>query len=264
MTKTERTERMLALKALAEAKAEEWNEATDQKNYEAAFKADEEMTKAVNEYTALKQAEVFEECAESDDPMLEAVKRLQYETIRVKEIKVGELKIPTKTIDNTMKDIDLLKLHKKVDGGIGADPQWNIKAERLGFLLTAKVAWELGDRRSRVNPEKELKAKDLLKEISDSYAMSAIARDIDNGGIPTSNKAVKELLAEVIKAMIGEDYEPTDYDVNFLLNGYTKKSKKALAIACSNHRGTRALLANICNHIVLNRTYTAEYKTVKK
>ncbi len=63
--------------------------------------------------------------------------------------------------------------------------------------------------------------------------------------------------------MIGEEYKATSHDVNFLMSVYSKKGKKALAVACANHRFFTGYIAEICHKIVLDKEYSVEFKTAK-
>lgn len=214
------------------------------------------MDQSVNEYTAIAREECFNALKATDDPMLEAVKVLEFATIKVvdkkEEIEVngGKVKIPVVKIDDTTKFIDPLKLHKFVGGsGIGKDEKWMYMIEKLNFLMTARVCKELN-----TDP----------KELNDSYAMKDISKSIDLGKSVTSNTNLLKSLQKVVNAMIGDEYHALSHDVNFLNRVYCRKGKKALSVVCANHKYMRQYVMEICHRIVMNeKGYVTEFKTVK-
>lgn len=236
------------LREKAEELVRVYNEAVQSGDYELAYKTNEEITETVNEYTAIARDECFSECKAADNPMLEAVKRLSFKTIGTKDTKQGEEKIPVRKIIDRERAIDLLKLHKSVEGGIGVDKNWAYLAEKLNFLLTAQKAVDLG-----INP----------KEVHDSYSMSEIAKQIDMGKTPTSKTNILKTLQTVITAMLGDGVKATSHDVNYLMSVYSRKNRRALTVACATHRYFRGYLAEICNHIITGNPYEVEYRKVK-
>ena len=212
-----------------------------------------ELEQIINQYTSIAREICFDECKATGDPMFEAVKRLTFATIGLKETKRGDTeKISVFEIVDKSKNIDLLKLHKSVEGGIGKDPKWNGMIERMNYHMTARQAKRL------------LKNKDhltsVLREISDSYAMCQIARDMDMGKDPTSNTKLLATLQSVVTAMIGEEYKVTSHDVNYLVDLYASKGKKALTVNCANHRYFRTYIAAICHGIVTGEDYEVSFK----
>lgn len=238
------------LRKKAEALIKDYNDAVQSGNYEASVKLNEEIEKTINEYTSIVRTECFDALKETDDPMLEAVKQLTYPTIRAKDTKAGEEKIPVRTLEDIDRPIDLLKLHKHVGGdGIGVDKNWAYIAEKFNFLLTAQKAVDLG-----IDP----------KTINDSYAMSKISRQFDMGRTPTSKTNILKTLQGVITAMLGEEYKATSHDVNFLMAVYSRKNRNALTVTCANHRYLRQYLAEICHRIVTNGSYELDYRRIQK
>lgn len=248
MTREEKFARMAELRATVEAKVKEYNEAKIDKKFEEVAAIDEVIEKAVNEYSGIARGICFEDCAATENPMMEAIKRLSYETIGIKDTPETNDKAAAREVVTKERQIDLLKLHKYVNGGIGSNKEWNYYVEKFNYLLTAKKAIDLGIK---------------VKEINDSYAMSDISKQIDMGGTPTSNTNILKTLTTVVQAMIGEEYKPSSHDVSFLLSVYSKKSRKALTVSCANHKYMRGYLMEICNRIVTGKTYGIEYKAVK-
>lgn len=208
------------------------------------------IEQTINEHTSIAREECFTALKATDDPMLAAVKQLTFPTIRIVDKKVGEeTKIPVSSIEDSEKAIDLLKLHKAVEGGIGQNKQWAVMVEKFNFLMTAQKAVDLG-----IGP----------KAIHDSYAMSDIARQIDMGKTPTSKTNLLKTLQAIVTAMVGEEYKATSHDVNFLMSVYSRKNRKALTVTCANHKYMRQYLMEICHRIVEGKTYAVDYKQIRK
>ena len=271
MTKAERIAEMQVLREKAESLVMQYNEGIQNGNPNPTIEVNvldsngnvtgtkaEYITnlidEVVNKYTAIAREICFAECRETDDPMLEAIKRLTFATIGMKVSKKGEEKIPVAEIIEKNKAIDLLKLHKTVDGGIGKDPKWNGMVEKMNFHMTARQA-------KRIVKKKENLTR-VLTEINDSYAMSDIAKAIDMGKDPTSNTKLLGTLQGIVTAMIGEEYKATSHDVNFLTDLYATKGRTALSVNCANHRYFRAYIAAICHSIVTGEDYEISFKKV--
>lgn len=246
------------LRALAEELTEKFNEAIHNGKYDESAKLDEEIAQTVNEYTSVARDECFGRILATEDPMMAAVRELTFQTIRVVDRKVGDEKIPVREVVDADKYIDLLKLHK-AGGGIGKDKNWPFAVEKLNFLLTAQKCIELGTRESEHKTVSQ-----VLVEMSDSYAMSDIAKAIDMGKTPTSKTGILKALQAVVTAMIGEEYKATSRDVAYLLSVYSRSSRKALTVTCANHKYLRQYLANVCNRIVKGEYYVVDYKKTNK
>lgn len=249
MTKEQQTKKLQELRASVEEKVKAYNEAFQSKDFEASTKLDAEITEAINEYTGIVRDMCFEECKQSADPMLAAVRMLSFITIGVKDATEGDDKVPVRSVIEKERQIDLLKLHKYCDG-IGADHNWLYMVEKFNLLLTAQKAVDLG-----IDP----------KAINDSYAMSEIARGFDMGKNPTSKTNILKTLRAIIAAMLGEEFanKATSHDVNFLMSVYSRKSRKALTVTCANHKYMRGYVMEICHRIVTDKAYEVDYKKAK-
>lgn len=241
------TAKLAALRSEAENLVKEYNGALQSGKFEEASKADKAMTEKINEYTATVRDMCFEDCKNTENPMITAVTTLSYVTIGTKDEQKGDDKVPVRSIVDKERQIDLYKLDKHC-GGIGADKNWMHIAQKMNQLLTAQKAVDLG-----LNP----------KAVYDSYAMSEIAREFDMGKNPTSKTNLLRTLQTVITAMLGEGYKATSHDVNYLLSVYSKKTRKALTVACADHRHFRNYMAEICHRIVTGKTYELSYKAKK-
>jgi len=238
------------LREKAESLCKDFNDKIQNGDYEGAMKVNEEMEQVIGEYTSKARKECFDAIAEKENPMIVAIEMLTYPTIKMRDTKQGEEKIPVRIIEDIERSIDLLKLHKHVGGdGIGANKKWAYMIEKLNFLMTAQKAVDLG-----VDP----------KRVNDCYAMSEISREIDMGKTPTSKTNILKTLNMVVAAMIGEEYKATSHDVNFLMSVYSRKNRKALTVTCANHKYMRQYMAEVCHRILLNKQYEVDFKQIKK
>lgn len=213
------------------------------------------IDEVVGEYNAQSRSDVLKECAESDDPMMAAIRRLQYPRIAAKEVKIPDTDEVKLELADRFGDIDTYALHRKA-GGIGKVENWWAEIEQLNLQLTLKTARELG-----IDPVKA--------GINDSFAMKELSKqaklsDGDSKKDPTSEKNLLETLQYVINKMIGEEYRATAEDVKFLIKAHSKKdNKQKLRVACQNNTHFRQTIVDICHRIVMDGEYTVDYKKVK-
>ena len=247
MTREENIAKLAQLRSEAEALVKDYNEAIQNGKFEDATKAESAAIEKINEYTGVVRDMCFEDCKNTDNPMLAAVQTLSYVTIGVKDEQKGDDKVPVRSIVDKERQIDLLKLHKYC-GSIGADENWVHIAQKLNFLLTAQKAVDLA-----LN----------LKDVHDSYAMSEIARQFVIVKNPTRKNNLLKSLQAVVSAMLGADYKATSHDVNYLMSVYSRKNRKALTVTCANHRYFRNYLAEVCHRIVTGKSYELDFKTKK-
>lgn len=250
MTREESMTKLVELRTKVDGFVKTYNEAYQSGKMEKAMKARTEAENNVNEYTRIVRDMCFEECKESGDPMRKAVEMLSFVTIALKDNKPKEEeKFAVLTVVDKEKPIDLEKLHKYC-GTIGKDPQWLYKAQKLNFLMTCKVCEELG-----IDP----------KEVHDSYSMAEIAKQVDMGKNPTSNTNLLKSMQTVVTAMLGEDCKATSHDVRFMDRSYARKGKKALSVACANHKTFFGIMAEVCHRIITpGAQYTVDYKKIKE
>ena len=248
MTRAEKEAKLKELRATVDEKVKAYNEAMQDGKFDDVQKLDTEITDSVNEYTSIVRDMCFEDCAASDDPMMAAVTALSFMTIGVKDTKKGDEKLPVREVIEKERQIDLLKLHKFVEGGIGHNKEWAYMIEKFNLLMTCQKAKDLG-----IDPT----------VINDSYAMSEIAKGYDLGKNPASKTNLLKTLTAIVQAMVGEEYKPVSHDVNFLLSVYSRKSRKALTVTCANHKYMRGYVMEICHRIVTGKTYEVDYKKVR-
>lgn len=210
----------------------------------------------VNRYTNQARNKAFDECKSAEDPMIHAMWLSTFDTLRVKETADPKTKEITRSIEDITKDIDLIALNKYVEGGIGANKNWEHYLQKLNFLLAIKVGEKIDD--------PKWSDKDKLKEISSSFAMSEIARDFEMGKNPVSNTQMLKTLTSMVQYMVGDSYKATSHDVAWLEQGYARKDRKRRTLQLPNHKTFTMLMSNVCEHIVTGRPYEADSKCVKK
>lgn len=250
MTREESMIKLMELRSKVDEFVKTYNDKFQSGKMDEAYKARVSAEENVNEYTRTARDMCFEECKQSDNPMIKAVQMLSFVTIALKDNKPkdGE-KFAILEVVEKEKPIDLEKLHKYC-GTIGNDPQWLYKAQKLNFLMTCKVCEELG-----IDP----------KEVHDSYSMAEIAKQFDMGKNPTSNTNLLNTMQSIVTAMIGEGYKATSHDVRFMDRSYARKGKKALSVACANHKTFFGIMAEVCHRIITpGAQYTVDYKKVKE
>lgn len=234
----------------AEAKVSAYNDAIqNDKPLSELVEIRKDIDNILGDFASYKKFLAFEACAASPDPMLAAIDNPTYLVGKfVEEVPDGG-KFPVARIDSATKAIDLLQLHKHIKGGIGHDKKWPYIVEALNSKLTARVGAAIG-----LNPT----------EIMDSYAMSNIARDIDLGKNPTSNTNLLKTMRTVVAAMVGEEYgnKVTSHDVAFILECYSKKSRKALTLSVANHKTLRTIMGDVCRAVTHGESYAIDYKKV--
>lgn len=235
----------------------QYNDSAAYSEFKIMKELEAKISGQVEKYSELAEAECFAEILAAKDPMLEAVKRLTYTSVKVRDVK--DEGVTTRTVEDTEKQIDPLRLHKKAGkDGIGADKNWHLMIEKLNKLMTCARAIELG-----IDP----------KDVDSSYSMSEEAAKIEcllSETDPTKydkNKADEVLLADVqkvVEAMIGAGYSVTEPMVQYLKMVYTKKdTRKSLGVVCANHKQMRTNILEVAHAAVTGDEFTLRYKKKK-
>lgn len=248
MTNEERIAKLAELDADVKGRVQLYNEAVLEGDLNKAAAINGGIEDKVNEYTGIARDLCFAECLACDDPMLEAVKRLSFQTIAVKDVKQDDGKSTKREVIQKERQIDIAKLHDIATGGIGHNKDWPLMIQKLNLLMTVEVAKELG-----IDPT----------NIYNCYKISDIAREYKMGKTPASKTNLLKTLTMIVQAMIGEDYKPTSHDVNFLIRAYTRKDRRALTIACANHKYMRGYIMEICHKIALGKEYSVRHPEKK-
>lgn len=233
------------------------------KQYNEAFRFREDTSSIetkigdkVDEYTQESMKRCFTELLTKENPMLEAVKKLTFPTLRVSDEKVEGVKVGIR-VDDATKPIDPLRLHHDSKAGIGADPYWNAMIEKLGMLLACRRAIELGldplaVKNTYSMSEQALKIE-VLRSETDSKKYDKAAAD----------EVLKGDLQNVVNAMLGEGFTISEHEVNYLLMIYQKKGRSALTVSLAKPQSMRLYLMEICYAAVTHTAYTLDYKKKK-
>lgn len=201
-----------------------------------------DLEEVIGYYNANAKAECFAAAKDSGDPMKYAISTYFYKGLKVSEHKDKDTKLITRSIDYCNKQIDLAELHKKL-GGIGANTDWIHTAQTFNFHLTARAAEDLGS--STI--------KNLLKNESDVFSMSDIARQRDLGKNPTAKANLAKTLQIIITEMLGDGYEILPIDVNYLTGVYASDDKKSkTGVTLANHKTLRTFLKKVCYRVMYN------------
>lgn len=249
--KVDAQKRMAELKADAEKNALKYNELILEGKYDE--KIENDIKKAVDDYTTLASVEAFKRCVASGNPMHEACINPTFDTIRVADrpaeegsgIRVREIVSATKIID--LKRLDKFCKAQKVQ--LGYDDMWIHAVEKFNKHLTARAC-----KRQGIDP----------KTVDDSYAMSKIARELDLGKNPVSNTNLLKTMNGIIEKMIGPDYKGTSHDVNRLVDTYLKADTRSLLKSkASNHSQLRKSMHAICHRILTDGEYAIDFKVKK-
>ena len=226
----------------------EYNDSAEFAEFKRMKKLDEEMKTKVSEYTAYAEAKCFAELKQADNIMVAAAKKMVFDTIAVKD-DPNDDGSTTRVIATASKPIDPLRLHRKVDGGIGHDKNWWNKVERLNMLFTCEAAKKLG-----IDP----------KTVRDNIAMSEsslkVALANEKGA---TDKAMKDDIQEVVTAMLGEGYTVPDEALNYLRMAHTKAGREAMSVVCSQHKGMRNYMLSICHAAITGDSFVLQYKKKK-
>lgn len=247
------SEKLTKLKALMDAKlnslsekVKSWNEASVKDDAKTMNALSKDIENLVGEYTKIAKDACFEGIYEkvsykADEVFLEAVKELDFESVNTNKRKIPKTEIEVMRIITTTVDIDPLELQEYIETNIGKDNQWKYVIQRFNFLLTVRVATDLGMSTAEIN------------KIHDSYSMHKITKAIDIGETPHSNTQMVKTMQEVINACIGGDaYKVTSHDVHYLLYTYCKRDKKNRRhVKPAQDSALRILFMNVMNNLVL-------------
>lgn len=205
------------------------------------------LEQAVNCYTAVSKLNTYKAALASEEgPMRYACREYFFDTIRVKETKDKKTKRVIRSIEPALQQIELSDLHKwvkdnkRIDAqGIGADIYWQNHVNALNINMAYDTAVRYGD----VETQRRLKdATCLKKKYNDAYN----ERKFD-----CTEADFKELLNNVVKAMLGKEYETIDKDWELLRDNYVTDNKKSkLGVKLSNERVFINLMKKVCCRVV--------------
>ena len=220
-------------------------------------KAKEALEKLIKEYNALAINMDFKTLLSKADPMKEAIEQLDIATISIKPNEDKDSGIITYSLEPAVKQIDLVALDEfcaQNDKAITPDRLWKHKVEKFALLVTYRVMNELGL---------------STKKLEDSYYINDIARQIDLGKTPTSNRAMLRQLQAIVDAIIYEAdddknvYKVTSHDVAYLIAVMSKRGKSGTVVT-PRAETMHKLIMDVLHRVVTNGEYKVEYKTKKQ
>lgn len=246
-TEPAKTDKKSIIRDELAALVKNYNESMQFGEFKVMRKLDESIKAKLEEYTKEAKSERFKELAAMDNPMVEIARDMTFSTLKVvdKEEDDG----PVRVIESAEKAIDPLELHKRVEGGIGADHMWPYMVERLNMLFTAATAKDLG-----------LDAK----QVKNTMLMHEEAEKLELAGDKKSTDAA--ILADVqktIDAMLGAGYTATPAMVQYLRKVHERGGKASLTVKCSNHAGMRSHMVVLCHAAVTGDPFILDYKQKK-
>lgn len=236
-----------------------YNAAVDEDKIDEIKILTPKLTEKANDHAFHCRQEFIYDCLCTDDPMMEAVKRVYFKSVAVKDDRPKGAKpgvICKKKLEEREIRIDLYDLHAEIDGGIGKDKMWVAMCEKMGFLLSLRVAGEI------VNPVD--KAREIAA-ISGGYSMSEVAEKLNMGDTPTSNTKLLKQLQMLVTATIGEEFKAKSHDVQYLLHAFSSfDNKKTGNIKVSKPKRMRHIVLDILHAIVEGNGYTISGYKMKK
>lgn len=247
-TKAEIMKELKELRATAEKLVDQRNELNEDGESEKAREVEIELIETVNKYTSEAKNLAYNECKNSKNPMVAGCKKFNYDTIRVKEIRIEGSTQTTLEIDDAVKPIKLRELHNKCNG-IGKDQKWIYAVEKFNQKMTAKVCSMLG-----IDPTK----------VYNSYYMSKLAKDVQIDVKALSDESCFEDMNNVVHKMLGDKFNITKEDYNRMFITYASADKvKALKTICSNHEKITRSFQSICNRLITNGQWEVDFREDK-
>ena len=249
-------------KTVAERKAEiyeqisgllvQYNEAMQLGEYRTMARLDEEIKSLVKDYTAECETECFDALLQTENPLLEAARVLEYATIRVREETDSDTGDKSAVIVPNTITIDPLRLNKRVKEGLGADKDWHKKIKYLNFAMVTRKAAKLG-----------IPAKECCDGVKQVFRDLEAFKCMCEGTDPTGDEALLEDIQLVITGMLGEGYNAQLRDVEYIWTLFAKRGKRALQTICSNNQTVRKAILEVCHRIVTEAEYTIDTKAKK-
>lgn len=205
------------------------------------------LNKDNREVTLLK---IMFETDDKTERLKKIAEKLTYSTkyAKVSDDKDTKRKLAKVEVKNNVLDVSVSNQE------LGADPCWYASIEKLGYLLTLRVAKGLG-----IAPENA--AEDYSK-----YKMSEAAKEFNlpatgNDDLYTvSNNKLTDALKEVIGRMLGESYKGKvlNHDAFFLITSFTREGKVPLSVRTKKSNKLSQSLLMICHKVLTDDKYTIE------
>lgn len=235
----------------AKALCAQYNDAFQKSDFKTAGKLEEDLKESIKTYNTSARAVFAYDALASDNPLLYIVNHLRYDTIKTKQTKVGDDKIPVLEIVTVQTRFDITSFNRKVWAEIGADPSAFFKLESLCYCCTHDVASGIG-----------FTAERFKKEIGEFFKISDDGRQIK---LAVSNTKLSKALTTVIGAMLGEEFgkKVIGADVRFFKEAFSAYDWKKSVIKASSLKQVGFIITDICHRIATNGAYDLQTKMVK-
>ena len=157
--------------------------------------------------------------------------------------------------------IDLLDLHAKVTGGIGADTKWTHALTKLNMLMTIDEHITIRQKDEKMTDKTK---GELTREVGSSFAISDIAKQFDFGQNPTSTKNMRATLQKLADMMIGEvEWKIGKKDVGFLSYTHCSNGKRPGTLASVRDKTMCFSIMGILEKLMKQEAYDHEYQKKK-
>ena len=217
--------------------------------------------KAMKQYNENALIEFCDDCFEYDDegklvglPLVNALKKLRYQTMRYRVANDKETGLPTCTTYYVDADIPLAYFEryacdaKKLDSA-GVNHEWIYLIEKFTQLMSVYICTEIGAD---------------MKRLKDSYYIRDVARKLELGETPTSKTQIQKLLQKVSEAMIGTEFKTTSHDASYLMHTLVNKDKRSVnTVVFPTSKTVSALIGDILHRVIIDGEYKMKFREKK-
>ena len=222
-----------------------------------------ELAGLVQKYNWHSEAAKTCQVAAAEDPMLEAVKILEYTRVSVQEKtqNVGGGVLHWQAYKTTQKRLDLTKLAtycKQHEVAFGKSSDWFYTIEKLCCVLTLAHAKELGVPAEQIGT------------IDASFLMSKVARDVQlaaedpTNPNPLSKSQIAKNLGLILSQMVGDAYHADTRDSAFLKMCFAGQGKASLSAKTANAKRLADIILQVAHRSCFDKAYTIQAATKKE
>lgn len=241
----------------------------DSKVKEAA-EVEKQYNEKLKEYNSECRRLFYTDCQKTSNPILTAVTKYTFPSIKVVEEKTDDTIIPIRRVIDVERTVNLFDMRTyfkdKQDKAIGVDPSWFYKLQKVNFLMTCRSAMEhISDPKAQT---------EKLDQINKFYRMDKDAREIElainfdpstgkkKPKNPTSTKSLIEALQEIVDGMVGPGYHVGSAHVRYMVSVYHKDGK-GMQIVCPTHRYFGGFLTKACHSIVTGKSFDVTSREIR-
>lgn len=265
---TKMCEDLVKYSAEAEKYVQLYNELNSSENRKPADVAEarKKAEDACVDYTNTAKLVTYKELEETDNPIIEAIIRLDYPSLSIKEAKQENAKAPAELeVKRGTKPIDLIDIAKVTEFKFHNN-DWQKLAKEMNckFVYAAcadcGVSYKFADEfisMIEIRKSIEKKERPLALENMTSALYACIEAIIGPGYAEVWNTSSGKCDSE------GEELTVGNCFVNLTHRAFSKKSKKVLQLTCGNHKDLVRILAEICHGLVTGETISIESKFIE-